>query len=410
MAALLANQAIAETFVTTAATDIEAIREALDREARGTSMCEWCDAEASQGAAHAPACPVSCLARLQADYARLLTIEDAARATWKDDRMFYLLVAALADSPEPTKQAVEHESHCGVHMGSVSCTCGAVLADPRNDGYEPPVDSSEERACATVTQHSRPARRRVPAMSTKARGAVMRAALSHIPHSPGGGGMSDTDKRRRALEQQAAARKHVEQRGVVGFSYRPTPPSGPYPERVTPDPTPRAEASVDALVEQVRAGLRHGREDSELLDGRGFDAVLWDTADAALAALRRAEAVEAEVARLTTERDAIGAVLGEPCAECGHIDWRSDGYAENLLAEVARLREGEGAMSQWLIERGQPEGLADAVWLEHNAKHPARDRQWTKIAREAAMFPDRETAELYIAGRGLAARAVEHTF
>lgn len=41
--------------------------------------------------------------------------------------------------------------------------------------------------------------------------------------------MSDADKRRRALEQAAAARKHIEQRGVIGFSYRPTPPSGPPP-------------------------------------------------------------------------------------------------------------------------------------------------------------------------------------
>jgi hypothetical protein len=44
------------------------------------------------------------------------------------------------------------------------------------------------------------------------------------------GTMSDADKRRRALEQAAAARKHVERRGVIGFNYRPTPPSGPSPE------------------------------------------------------------------------------------------------------------------------------------------------------------------------------------
>jgi hypothetical protein len=42
--------------------------------------------------------------------------------------------------------------------------------------------------------------------------------------------MSDADKRRRALERQAAARKHVEKREVIGFSYQPTPPSGPSPE------------------------------------------------------------------------------------------------------------------------------------------------------------------------------------
>lgn len=49
------------------------------------------------------------------------------------------------------------------------------------------------------------------------------------------GTMSDAHKRRRVLEQQAAARKHVEQRGVIGFTYRPTPPSGPTPE-VTESP------------------------------------------------------------------------------------------------------------------------------------------------------------------------------
>lgn len=65
---------------------------------------------------------------------------------------------------------------------------------------------------------------------------------------------------------------------------------------------------------------------------------------------------------------------------------------------------------QWLIERGQPEGLANAEWLEHSAEHPARDRQWTRDAWAAAMFPDRETAERFIADQSLEARAVEHGF
>jgi hypothetical protein len=56
--------------------------------------------------------------------------------------------------------------------------------------------------------------------------------------------MSDADKRRRALEQAAAARKHVEQRGIIGFSYRPTPPSGPAPEPKQPG-TRRAKKQRD---------------------------------------------------------------------------------------------------------------------------------------------------------------------
>lgn len=35
--------------------------------------------------------------------------------------------------------------------------------------------------------------------------------------------------RRKALEEAAAARKHVVQHGQIGFNYRPTPPSGPAP-------------------------------------------------------------------------------------------------------------------------------------------------------------------------------------
>ena len=65
---------------------------------------------------------------------------------------------------------------------------------------------------------------------------------------------------------------------------------------------------------------------------------------------------------------------------------------------------------QWLIERGQPEGLDRAVWLEHSATHPARDQSWTTSAYVAAMFPNRATAEQWIAENQLDARAVEHGF
>lgn len=45
----------------------------------------------------------------------------------------------------------------------------------------------------------------------------------------GEGTMSEDDARRKALEEAAAARKHVVQRGQIGFTYKPTPPSGPAP-------------------------------------------------------------------------------------------------------------------------------------------------------------------------------------
>lgn len=66
--------------------------------------------------------------------------------------------------------------------------------------------------------------------------------------------------------------------------------------------------------------------------------------------------------------------------------------------------------SHWLIERGQPEGEQNAVYLEHSGQHPARDKCWTRNAWEAAMFPTRESAEAWISEHGLEARAVAHGF
>jgi hypothetical protein len=65
---------------------------------------------------------------------------------------------------------------------------------------------------------------------------------------------------------------------------------------------------------------------------------------------------------------------------------------------------------QWLIERGQPEGVPNPVWLQHDIDHPARDMAWTTDAWHAAMFPDRAAAESWIAENSLGARAVEHGF
>ena len=65
---------------------------------------------------------------------------------------------------------------------------------------------------------------------------------------------------------------------------------------------------------------------------------------------------------------------------------------------------------QWLIERGQPEEFTNAEWLENSGEYPATRRRWTRDAWRAAMFPDRETAEAYIAAEKIEARAVEHGF
>jgi hypothetical protein len=83
-----------------------------------------------------------------------------------------------------------------------------------------------------------------------------------------------------------------------------------------------------------------------------------------------------------------------------------------MLAEDPSLIQVESTVTtfQWLIERGQPEGEVSAVWLEHGAYHVAAEGRWTKDANQAAMFPDRQTAEAWIAEQGLDARAVEHGF
>lgn len=57
-----------------------------------------------------------------------------------------------------------------------------------------------------------------------------------------------------------------------------------------------------------------------------------------------AKALDELVARLSAaeqERDAAIAAVGEPCAECGHIDWRSDPnpLLERVEAAEQTLRE-----------------------------------------------------------------------
>lgn len=66
--------------------------------------------------------------------------------------------------------------------------------------------------------------------------------------------------------------------------------------------------------------------------------------------------------------------------------------------------------SQWLVERGQPEGEENAVWLEHTGLHPASEKRWTRNAWDAAMFTTQKQAEEWIAEHELEARAVSHGF
>jgi hypothetical protein len=65
---------------------------------------------------------------------------------------------------------------------------------------------------------------------------------------------------------------------------------------------------------------------------------------------------------------------------------------------------------EWLIERGYTEAEPRTVWLKHTAVTPATEKEWTTDVNEAAMFPEREMAEKWIADNGLDARAVEHAW
>lgn len=73
-------------------------------------------------------------------------------------------------------------------------------------------------------------------------------------------------------------------------------------------------------------------------------AVLSAPKNRAVEAEQAVTRLEEQLEAVRQERDAIGASLGEPCAECGHIDWRSDGYADDLKAanRCTCTRDGEG--------------------------------------------------------------------
>jgi hypothetical protein len=137
-----------------------------------------------------------------------------------------------------------------------------------------------------------------------------------------------------------------------------------------------AEARVEALLATVReivdcaydfmqtrsarshTALRHSlgehlipREGIATLDAiaselKRLRQINSDVVDVNTEACNRADAAEAELERVRAERDAIGAALGEACAECGHIDWRSDGYADRFLGLQARLNRAVEALRE----------------------------------------------------------------
>lgn len=76
----------------------------------------------------------------------------------------------------------------------------------------------------------------------------------------------------------------------------------------------------------------------------GYDEVLYELADAVDGLFEQLEVVQ-------QERDLIGAALGEPCAECGHIDWRSDGYGdmirERLVAADEAVESARQEAASW---------------------------------------------------------------
>jgi hypothetical protein len=130
------------------------------------------------------------------------------------------------------------------------------------------------------------------------------------------------------------------------------------------------------------------------------------------AAIEQRNRARAECKRLAAELERVTAALREiERTAAGEADAPLRDFASATLAGGARAaQEPDVTTFQWLIERGQPEGLERPVWLEHSAKHPARAVSWTTNAWDAAMFPDLVTASTYIMAHGLNARAVEHGF
>ena len=84
--------------------------------------------------------------------------------------------------------------------------------------------------------------------------------------------------------------------------------------------------------------------------------------------------LQARVAELEAERDAAISAVGEPCAECGHIDWRCD---PNPLLERA-----EAAEARVRVQAEQIAALQEAL------KRIASGEAQRKVIGESAIFID----------------------
>lgn len=95
---------------------------------------------------------------------------------------------------------------------------------------------------------------------------------------------------------------------------------------------------IDALKREVDAQMQVKLNAQSLLanitKALAFESTDFDLNDTwgsvAPRIIKRLTEIVERAETLEHERDAIGAALGEPCAECGHIEWRSDGYAQGI--------------------------------------------------------------------------------
>lgn len=141
-----------------------------------------------------------------------------------------------------------------------------------------------------------------------------------------------------------------------------------------------SEASLDATE---LAALRRIEEQLETYQRED------ENLRAAVPIYERLRSTQEQLETLERERDAIGAALGEPCVECGHIDWRSDGYADDLGAALKALAKADKYASashdaMWAMDfdktaagsferetwKRQRKQASDAIWKLHNLVRP----------------------------------------
>jgi chromosome segregation ATPase len=104
---------------------------------------------------------------------------------------------------------------------------------------------------------------------------------------------------------------------------------------------------MSELLAEVRRGLIEMTDMPEAFDAflkverhvndleEQLEAAREELAEADAQALR----YEGAITLLEEERDLIGTALGDPCAECGHIEWRSDGYPDMIRSRLVAADE-----------------------------------------------------------------------